>query len=224
MQVPGRRQTEARGLEPWPRSLGIDRRGRATEAEGRQPGEPGARAAPKPSLARRDSRAGSRTATKARRRCPRAGQRAREEAVPPTPHGPASHRCRHGHVPNTQGGLPESPQGPGDTRTTNSVQRPGERRAAPVLGRQAQGPQPPGSPERVEETGEGGGTPVTTRAPHAGPGQAGRASRPGMGEERRVKGEEEAHKWSWVGSRRGMERWHSLCILHAFFHTISSTS
>lgn len=111
MQVPGRRQTEARGLEPWPRSLGIDRRGRATEAEGRQPGEPGARAAPKPSLARRDSRAGSRTATKARRRCPGAGQRAREEAVPPTPHGPASHGCWHRHVRNTKEGSPRARRG-----------------------------------------------------------------------------------------------------------------
>lgn len=31
-------------------------------------------------------------------------------------------------------------------------------------------------------------------------------------------------KYRGFVSQGGMERWHSLCILHAFFHTISSTS
>lgn len=49
--------------------------------------------------------------------------------------------------------------------------------------------------------------------------RAGKGGAAGQGRRRRGRGCTLSR-----GVGRGMERWHSLCILHAFFHTISSTS
>lgn len=86
----GQERTEA-GASNLAKGPGRGETGHTMQAEGRQPGKPGVYP-PCTGLTRRDSQAGPRTATEARRGH-RAGQWTWEEAAPPTPRRQRSDMC-----------------------------------------------------------------------------------------------------------------------------------